>query len=174
MSTMTRSRTIARQTPVALIIAATALPLMAAALLWAGLMWPGAAAAQEREPAERQVLVDLAYAIGESHGLRQTCNGDTDQFWRDRMVQLTETEVPEAEFEARLKQAFNSGFASRQAQFPTCTAESRKAELAVARKGEALAQKLAATTRVVKRMGPDDPALKEGHPDSVESSAKPR
>ncbi|MBI1407795.1 MAG: TIGR02301 family protein [Caulobacter sp.] len=146
----------------------------AATLAGAALLWAGPAAAQDRSPAERQTLVDLAYAIGESHGLRQTCNGPTDQFWRDRMVQLSDTEVPDADFDARLKQAFNSGFATRQSQFPTCTLESRKAELAVARKGEALAQKLATSTRVVKRMGPDDPALKEDDPVSVETPSKPR
>lgn len=130
--------------------------------------------AQERTPPERQTLVDLAYAIGESHGLRQTCQGAGDQFWRDRMVQLTETEAPEAEFAERLKQAFNSGFASRQAQFPTCSHESRKAELAVARKGEGLAKKLSEVKRQVQRMGPDDPALQGDNPDSVESTGKPR
>ncbi|MDO9338174.1 MAG: TIGR02301 family protein [Caulobacter sp.] len=117
--------------------------------------------AQERSPPERQALVDLAYAIGESHGLRQVCNGDGDQHWRDRMAELINTEAADADFEARLKQSFNSGFAARQSQFPSCGPESRKAELAVARKGEALSRRLANAVRTVKRMGPDDPALKD-------------
>jgi uncharacterized protein (TIGR02301 family) len=130
--------------------------------------------AQERPPAERQALVDLAYAIGESHALRQLCNGDNDQFWRDRMMQLSDTEVPDAAFDARLKQAFNNGFAARQPQFTACGPDSRRAELAVARKGEAISRRLANTVREVKRMGPDDPTLQEGDPDSVETSDAPR
>lgn len=117
--------------------------------------------AQERPPPERQSLVDLAYAIGESHALRQVCNGDGDQHWRDRMAELVNTEAADEAFEARLKQAFNSGFAARKAQFPTCGIDSRKAELAVARKGESIAARLAASVRTVQRMGPDDPAMKD-------------
>lgn len=117
--------------------------------------------AQERTPPERQSLVDLAYAIGESHALRQVCNGDGDQHWRDRMAELINTEAAEEALEARLKQAFNSGFAARQSQFPACGPDSRKAELAVARKGEAISKRLAASVRTVQRMGPDDPALKD-------------
>jgi uncharacterized protein (TIGR02301 family) len=131
------------------------LPVLAALVL------ASPALAQERPPAERQSLVDLAYAIGESHALRQVCSGDGDQFWRDRMFELVSTEAADADLEARLKQAFNSGFAARKAQFPTCGIDSRKAELAVARKGQGLSAKLAASVRTVRRMGPDDPALKD-------------
>lgn len=127
----------------------------------AALLLATPALAQERPPPERQSLVDLAYAIGESHALRQVCNGDGDQHWRDRMAELVNTEAADEAFEARLKQAFNSGFAARKAQFPTCGIDSRKAELAVARKGEGIAAKLAASVRTVQRMGPDDPAMKD-------------
>lgn len=132
-----------------------ALPVLAVLVLAAP------ALAQERPPPERQSLVDLAYAIGESHALRQVCNGDGDQFWRDRMAELINTEQADEAFEARLKQSFNSGFAARRAQYPACDSDSRKAELAVARKGEGIAKRLAATVRPVQRMGPDDPALKQ-------------
>ena len=40
------------------------------------------------EQAAERALVDLAYAIGESHALRQVCQGDGDQYWRERMEQL--------------------------------------------------------------------------------------
>jgi len=131
------------------------------ALALAALILASPALAQERPPPERQALVDLAYAIGESHALRQVCSGDGDQHWRDRMAELINTEAADADFEARLKQAFNSGFAARQSQFPACGSDSRKAELAVARKGEGLSNRLAASVRTVKRMGPDDPALQD-------------
>jgi uncharacterized protein (TIGR02301 family) len=135
----------------------------------AGLLLSHPVMAQERSPTERQTLVDLAYAIGESHALRQICNGPADQYWRERMAQVTETEVAEAPFAARLNQAFNSGFAARQTQFTACGPDSRKAELVVARKGQALARRLANIQRAVKRMGPDDPALTPEDPDSVVS-----
>ena len=144
-----------------------------AALLLAGAVCAPLAFAQEREPPERQTLVDLAYAIGESHALRQVCQGDGDQFWRERMIQLTQTEAADQGFETRLNQAFNSGFAARQAQFTACGPESRKAELAVARKGEGLSRKLASSVRKVKRMGPDDPNF-QADPDSVEQEPAPR
>ena len=107
------------------------------------------------------VLSNTAYAIGESHALRQVCSGDGDQHWRDRMAELINTEAADADLETRLKQSFNSGYAARQSQFPSCGPDSRKAELAVARKGEGIAKRLAASVRTVKRMGPDDPALQD-------------
>ena len=136
------------------------LPVLAVLLLASPALAP-LAWGQERPPPERQSLVDLAYAIGESHALRQVCSGEGDQYWRDRMAELINTEQADADFDARLKQAFNSGFAARRAQFPSCGPESRKAELAVARKGEGIAKRMAASVRTVQRMGPDDPALKE-------------
>jgi uncharacterized protein (TIGR02301 family) len=139
-----------------------------------GLLAAGAAGAQERSPTERQSLVDLAYAMGESHALRQVCNGETDQFWRDRMLQLSEAEVPDASLDARLKQAFNSGFAARHTQFTDCGIDSRKVELSVARKGEALSRRLAASVRPVQRMGPDDPSLQPKSEDAAEPKAPAR
>jgi len=148
--------------------------MVAALVAGASMAFAPMAVAQERTPPERQTLVDLAYAIGESHALRQACQGVGDQYWRERMEQLTQTEAADAAFQSRLTQAFNNGFFARQAQFPNCGPESRKAELAVARKGEGLSRKLAASVREVKRMGPDDPNFKNGDPDSVEENAPER
>ena len=61
-------------------------PALAALLLTAPSPLP--AHAQEREPADRQRLLDLAYALGQSHALRQACEGAGDQFWRARMMRL--------------------------------------------------------------------------------------
>jgi uncharacterized protein (TIGR02301 family) len=115
--------------------------------------------AQEREPAERQRLLDLAYTLGESHALRQTCEGTSDQYWRSRMVRLTEVEQAEQGFDAQLRERFNVGFAARQGEFPLCDASSRKAEQQSARKGQALALKLSRTMRVVRRVEPDPEAV---------------
>lgn len=134
------------------------------------------AIAQERQPAERQTLIDLAYALGESHALRQACAGEGDQYWRDKMVQVTDTEAADAAFNSRLTQAFNSGFATRQAEFPSCTPASKRAELVVARKGQSLASQLSAITRTVVNTGPVDPDAESdtGGPDSVAKEAAPR
>lgn len=117
-----------------------------------------AALAQEREPAERQRLLDLAYTIGESHALRQICEGTSDQYWRSRMVRLTEVEQAEQGFDAQLRERFNVGFASRQGEFPLCDAASRKAEQQSARKGQALARRLSQSMRVTRRIEADPEA----------------
>lgn len=134
------------------------------------------AGAQERPPPERQTLLDLAYALGESHALRQACEGEGDQFWRDRMVRLTDTEAADAAFDGRLKQQFNSGFATRQTEFPSCSPASKRAEQAVARKGQALAGRLSSITRVVRDLGSDAPAEESdtAGPDSVAAPPAPR
>ena len=107
----------------------------------------GSALAQDRGPAERQTLLDLAYTLGESHALRQVCTGGDDQYWRSRMVRLTEVEKADQAFDAQLRDKFNVGFASRQGEFPECDDASRQAEQTVARKGQALGAKLARSMR---------------------------
>ena len=107
------------------------------------------AQAQERTPAQRQTLADIAYVLGESHALRQACEGAYDQYWRDRMIGVTDTEAPDAALDRRLKEAFNAGFASRRAEFPECSRASRMAEVAAARRGQGLASRLAAVRHQV-------------------------
>ena len=116
--------------------------------------------AQDRNPVERQQLLDLAFTIGESHALRQVCQGADDQYWRSRMVRLTEVEKADQAFDAQLRDKFNTGFAARQGQFPQCDDASRQAEQQVARKGQALSAKLSQSMRT--RAAPDQAA-----PDSV-------
>jgi len=136
----------------------------------------GPAVAQERPPPERQTLLDLAYTLGESHALRQACSGEDDQYWRDRMVRMTDTEAADEAFDGRLKQQFNSGFATRQTEFPSCSPASKRAEQAVARKGQALSTRLSTITRVVRDLGSDAPAGESDAvgPDSMASPPAPR
>ncbi len=115
--------------------------------------WSGSALAQDRGPVERQTLLDLAFTLGESHALRQVCEGGGDQYWRSRMVRLTEVEKADQAFDAQLREKFNIGFAARQGEFPECGDPSRAAEQAVARKGQALAAKLSRS--MVTRASPD-------------------
>ncbi len=98
------------------------------------------AMAQDRTPAQRQTLTDLAYALGQSHALRQACEGGADQYWRTRMSQLLQTETPDEGFERSLREAFNTGYAAAQAQFQTCDARSQAEAVQVAHRGAALAE----------------------------------
>lgn len=108
----------------------------------------GWALAQDRGPVERQNLLDLAFTLGESHALRQVCEGAGDQYWRSRMMRLTDVEKADQAFDAQLRDKFNTGFAAQQGQFPECDAASRQAERQAARKGQALSARLARSMRV--------------------------
>ncbi|KRA61606.1 hypothetical protein ASD79_05685 [Caulobacter sp. Root655] len=130
------------------------------ALAALALLAPTAAVAQDRGPVERQKLLDLAFTIGESHALRQVCQGAGDQYWRSRMVRLTDVEKADQAFDAQLRDKFNTGFAARQGEFPQCDDDSRRAEQAAARHGQAIAAKLA---RSMRTQAPDGQAT----PDSV-------
>lgn len=115
------------------------------------------ALAQDRSPVERQKLLDLAFALGESHALRQLCEGSDDQYWRSRMVRMTDVEKADQAFDAQLRDRFNTGFAARQGQFPQCDDASRQAEQQVARKGQALAAKLSQSMRTRAPEGQEAP-----------------
>jgi uncharacterized protein (TIGR02301 family) len=101
------------------------------------------AAAQDRSPAERQTLIDLSYVLGESHALRQVCAGPDDQYWRTRMTQLVRVEQPDADFDKRLKQSFNTGFTARRAAFPSCSTKARRQAATDAAQGRELSATLA-------------------------------
>ena len=100
----------------------------------------GSARAQELGPTQRQSLTELAYALGQSHGLRQLCEGAGDQYWRSWMGRLLEAESPDDAFDRRLRDSFNTGFASAQAKYPTCSPQARAEAGRAARRGRALAR----------------------------------
>ncbi len=101
------------------------------------------AAAQSRTPAQRQILGDLSRVLGESHALRQLCQGKADQYWRDQMQKLIEAEHPDRGLEDSLEADFNAGYAARQGQFASCTPAARQALSQTAAKGSALSRRLA-------------------------------
>ncbi|SFI68409.1 TIGR02301 family protein [Caulobacter sp. UNC279MFTsu5.1] len=133
------------------------LPLNALLALLA-LLGTGPALAQDRGPVERQTLLDLAFTLGESHALRQVCEGAGDQYWRARMMRLTDVEKADQAFDAQLRDRFNTGFAARQGEFPQCDEASRRAEQQTAVKGRALAARLA---RSMRTRAPSDQASPE-------------
>lgn len=122
------------------------------------------AQSQDRTPAVRQSLVDLAYVLGESHALRQACLGEDDQYWRTRMIRMVDTEQPDAALDRRLKESFNTGFASRQSEFPTCTGATRRAEIATAARGQSLATRLSQVMNKVE--GDTPPTLRQMNADT--------
>lgn len=117
--------------------------LSAAAILAAG----GArgappAASPPRPPEQRQVLIDLAYVLGESHALRRLCAGPTDGQWYGRMSRLLALEGDDPIFRQRLIDRFNAGFQVTQTDYPVCNGQSRIAEQSAAARGKTLAELL--------------------------------
>ena len=108
-------------------------------LAWFALAPP--AAAQDRSPAARRTLVDLAYVLGQSHGLAQVCGGS--QAWRARMARLRDVEGAEEAFDRQLVNGFNAGFVDAQGRFPTCSRAARAERAAVAGRGRALSRVIA-------------------------------
>ena len=100
------------------------------------------ALAQERSPAQRQTLNALSYVLGQSHALRQACEGEGDQMWRSWMSRLLETESPDDAFERRMRDSFNTGYYAAQARFPHCDAASKAEAQTVTAKGKALTRQL--------------------------------
>lgn len=116
----------------------TAKPSRMRALLLAALVL-AASPALAQSP-RQQVLAALAHVIGESHALRQACEGPRDQYWRERMQRLLETEGAARE---RLSRAFNAGFLDARDDYPACSPASREVEVRAAARGRALAARLA-------------------------------
>lgn len=106
----------------------------------------GAANAQSpppRPPEQRQVLVDLAYVLGESHALRRLCAGSTDGQWYGRMNRLIALEGEDDPiFRQRLIDRFNAGFQAAQTDYPVCNGQSRIAEQSAAARGKTLSESL--------------------------------
>ena len=100
---------------------------------------PLPAFAQERSIEMRESLVSLARVLGESHALRQACEGGEDQFWRSRMNRLVDTEQAEPALEREMKDSFNAGFADARRLYPACGDGTRRAQGAAAVRGRELA-----------------------------------
>jgi uncharacterized protein (TIGR02301 family) len=97
-----------------------------------------------RPGAERQLVVQIAYTLGEAHALHRLCAGPSDATWYARMQRLEAEEAGDEAGRRQLVEAFNAGFAARQTQFQGCGRRSRAAEHAVAARGAALARRLSA------------------------------
>ena len=114
---------------------------MIAALILAALV--AAPGPLPRTPVERQVLVDLAFTLGEQHALHLKCAGADADVWRRRMGDLVRYENPDEAFKTRLTSSFNAGFVARDAGARTCDPA---AERQAAEKGRGLARTLGSPT----------------------------
>lgn len=112
-------------------------------LLVAFLLSAGPVLAQERSPAARETLADLAYTLGQAHALRTRCEGEGGQMWRARMARMIAVEQPEEAFRDQLYEGFNTGYLSAGAAHPSCDGEARAEAARVAARGRDLARVLA-------------------------------
>ena len=102
--------------------------------------------ATPRPPEQRQILVELAYVLGESHALRRLCVGSTDGQWYSRMTRLIALEGDDPVFRQRLIDRFNAGFQASQTDYPVCNGQSRIAEQSSAARGKTLSESLVGET----------------------------
>ena len=102
------------------------------------------ALAQQRTPTAQRALVELSRVIGESHAIRQACEGARDQFWRVRMQQLLVQEASEPAMRTQLSVAFNDGYHAGQGRYPKCRKAARAEARRIAASGKALSEGLGA------------------------------
>ena len=117
--------------------------LMAAVAI---LLANGPAQAQDvegRDGAQRQLVVQIAYTLGEAHALHRLCAGPGDATWYARMQRLESEEAQDEASRRQLVDAFNAGYAARETQFVACSRRSRGVEREVAAHGASLAAQLA-------------------------------
>jgi uncharacterized protein (TIGR02301 family) len=98
--------------------------------------------AQDRPPEMRATLVSLSRVLGESHALRQACEGREDQYWRTRMARLIEAEHPDPEFERQMTDSFNAGLAETRRLYRSCDDGARRALSLAAVRGRELSTTL--------------------------------
>lgn len=121
------------------------LPPICAAVLFAAPVL-----AQPQTTPRDDLLVQLSGVLGEAHALRQVCNGPSDAFWYNRMLQLLQTEALNSlpmdderfVFAEQLRKTFNAGYEFRQNRHRSCDSLARQAEDEVTSRGGDLAGQL--------------------------------
>lgn len=105
-----------------------------------------AASAANRGPGTRYYernLRRLSQVLGAIHHLREVCNANEGQLWRQKMVELLETEAPSPRRRALLVQHFNQGYRGQQLTYRTCTKKAGAKALRFVKEGASLADKIA-------------------------------
>ena len=84
------------------------------------------AAAPENKPYDEK-LVRLAEILGAVHYLRELCNSNEGQYWRERMQEILTAEGSSALRRAKLTRSFNQGYRSYSRTYITCTPSAQTA-----------------------------------------------
>jgi uncharacterized protein (TIGR02301 family) len=118
-----------------------------AGLLFAAVAPP--ALAQEQEVpftggAPIEYVAELAELLGRAHAIRSTCNGDSDQTWRNYMFNMMAIEAPDSgPRKSQLTSAFNRGFRSQSSSARDCNSDVAQVEGQIAARGRVLAEMIA-------------------------------
>lgn len=75
---------------------------------------------------QRPVVLELARALGEAHGVRKRCDTH-DQTWRTRMRDILDREAEDSAFRGPLRNEFNQGYRTSQDAFAGCTDAAKEA-----------------------------------------------
>lgn len=91
-------------------------------------------------------VIGLSEVLGKAHAVRIACNGRNDQYWRSYMQRLLDLEAAYGGgLRTSMANAFNAGYSTTEAQFPTCTQDAVEAEKGYAIDGQTYANRLAAS-----------------------------
>jgi uncharacterized protein (TIGR02301 family) len=120
-------------------------PVLLASLVLLGGPGTGSASAQETSGPRAGTLQQLAETLGEAHAIRSLCNGETDQTWRDYMLQLQSLEAPSGPEKSQLTRSFNNGYKKQRARHDACSPDMGQVEAEIAARGRALAESVART-----------------------------
>ena len=77
-------------------------------------------AASDQKPYDDKLL-RLSEVLGAIHFLRELCGSNDGMLWRDRMVELMNSEGSSALRRVKLTRAFNSGYRSYSRTYTNCT-----------------------------------------------------
>lgn len=76
---------------------------------------------EQREPPYEAQLLRLSEILGAVHYLRQLCDSDEGNLWRNQMLAIIEAEAPSPIRRARIVDRFNRGYDSFRSVYRTCT-----------------------------------------------------
>jgi len=88
-------------------------------------------------------LLRLSQILGAIHHLREICNANEGQLWRQKMVELLETEAPSPQRRALLVEQFNQGYRGYQLTYDKCTDKASAQVRKFVKEGAALADRIA-------------------------------
>lgn len=106
----------------------------------------GAAQTAKEGPGTRKYernILKLSQILGAIHHLREICNANEGQLWRQKMVELLETEAPTPKRRNLLVKGFNQGYRGQQRYYRKCTKRAGRKVLRFVKEGAILADKIA-------------------------------